>query len=207
MSNHPEAGESIQSRSQHENRTSRLIKESRVLLLRLRGRNPINDFERVPIDAILPGPIRRRLHIPKSLPHGTVALEPAPERNLPHPIPLPHPPLCLNVGKFIPNRTGRGVAKSVEGHPRGLNVHGQQLQVLLELINHGPPTGMDTEVLESQLEVGNVGLDLGVEQLLGDKGGKEEELLADRKDKGAEGGDVGASRDTAGNGPSKIFDS
>lgn len=39
---------------------------------------------------------------PDALPHSAVALEPRTETNHPHPVALPHPPLGLNVCKFVP---------------------------------------------------------------------------------------------------------
>lgn len=66
-----------------------------------------------------------------------------------------------------------------------------ELQILLKLVQHGSPSGVDAEVLESELEVGNVRLDLHLEDFAGHEGGEEEELLRHGEDEGAEGGDVG----------------
>ena len=83
------------------------------------------------MDAILPWTIWRGLHIAKRLPHSTIALEATPEGNLPNPVALPHPPLCLSVSKLIPDGAGGRVAKPVQGHPGSLHMVWPELQILL----------------------------------------------------------------------------
>lgn len=66
-----------------------------------------------------------------------------------------------------------------------------ELEVLLQFINDCTATSVDAEVIKCKLEVRYIRLDFGIEELLGNKSGEEEELLADREDERAKGGDVG----------------
>ena len=166
-----------------------------VLLLRVVvGGEAVDELHRVAVNAILPGALRRRLDVAESVPDGAVALEPAAERDLPDAVASADPALGLHVGELVPDGAARRVAEAVERHARGLDVDRLQLEVLLQLVDHGAATGVDAEVLERELEVRDVGLDLGVEELLGDERGEEEELLAEGQDERAERGDVGLER-------------
>ncbi|PON78597.1 hypothetical protein PanWU01x14_018550 [Parasponia andersonii] len=144
----------------------------------------------VPVNAVGPRPIRGRFDGPITLPNSAVALKPTPERNLPNPVPFLHPPLGLDVAQLVPERGRRRVAEAVQRHPGGLAVLRRQLQVLLQLIDHGPPASVDAEVLERLLEVRDVRLPLGVEYLPPDQRHQEEELLRRWQDQGADRGDV-----------------
>lgn len=62
---------------------------------------------------------------------------------------------------------GRGnVAPAEQSVLAGLNVLGAQLQLLLNFRNDAGTAGVDAEVLEGQLEVGDVGTHLALEYLL-----------------------------------------
>ncbi|CAL4909597.1 unnamed protein product [Urochloa decumbens] len=165
-----------------------------LLLLRLVCGDAVDELHRVAVNAVLPRAVGRRLDVPQSVPDGAVALEAAAEGDLPDAVAAAHAALGLHVGELVPDGAARGVAEPVERHPGRLHVRRAQLQVLLELVDHGAPAGVDAEVLERQLEVRDVRLDLGVEQLLGDERGEEEELLADGQDERAQRRDVGLER-------------
>lgn len=75
----------------------------------------------------------------------------------------------------------------------------RELEVLFQFINDCTATSVDAEVIKCKLEVRYIRLDFGIEELLGNKSGKEEELLTDRENKRAKGGDVGLEG-TAGDG-------
>ncbi|CAA6671253.1 unnamed protein product [Spirodela intermedia] len=55
----------------------------------------------VPIDAVTPRVVWRRLNSLESLPDGTVALKPTPKCNLPDAVSPPHPPLSLHVRQLL----------------------------------------------------------------------------------------------------------
>ncbi|KAL8151655.1 hypothetical protein V2J09_021463 [Rumex salicifolius] len=74
----------------------------------------------------------------------------------------------------------------MERHPRRLHMLLRQLQVLLELLDNRPPASMDTEMLKCELEVRDVRLDLGIEQLLANEGDQKQQLLAHREDEWAQ---------------------
>ncbi|KAF4366511.1 hypothetical protein F8388_003749 [Cannabis sativa] len=90
---------------------------------------------------------------PEGFPNGTVTFETRPESDLPDPIAPGNPTLCLCVGQFVPERATGRVPKSVECHPRGFHVPLTELHVLLQLVQYGPPAGVNAEMLESQLEI------------------------------------------------------
>ena len=56
----------------------------------------------IPINAVSPRPVGRRFDSAVAFPDGAVTLESAPERYLPNPIALLHPPFGLDVTHFIP---------------------------------------------------------------------------------------------------------
>jgi len=128
--------------------------------------------------------------VSESFPHRTVTLKATPERNLPHSVPLSHPPLRLRVSQLVPNRTRRGVPEPVQRHPGSLHVQRQKLQILLQLINNGPSTGVNAEMVKRELEIRDVRLHLRVEKLFHDKCEKEKKLLAYRQNKGTQSGYV-----------------
>ena len=57
----------------------------------------------------------------------------------------------------------------------------RQLEILLELVDHRPPSSVDAEVLERLFEVRNVGFHSRVKDFSSDEGEKKEELLRSRK--------------------------
>ena len=103
-------------------------------------------------------PVWQEGHSLQGLPDGAVALETRPEGDLPHPVPLPHPPLRLRVRQLVPQGAARRVAEAVQRHPRRLHVPLTELEILLQLVQHRPPTRVDAEMLERQLEVRDVWL-------------------------------------------------
>ena len=50
-----------------------------------------------------------RVDIAQRPPDGAVALEARAKSNLPHPVALPHPSLCLDVGQHIPAGTAQAL--------------------------------------------------------------------------------------------------
>ncbi|GMP21714.1 hypothetical protein CsSME_00000034 [Camellia sinensis var. sinensis] len=50
----------------------------------------------------------------------------------------PHPPFGLCITQFIPDRTRRSVPKSMQSHPRRLNMLRRKLQIFLQFINKRP---------------------------------------------------------------------
>ena len=66
-----------------------------------------------------------------------------------------------------------------------------QFQALLQFVQHRSPTGVDAEVLESQLEVWDIGFDVHPEELPCEERAEEEELLRHRENQRSESGDVG----------------
>jgi len=128
---------------------------------------------RVAINAITPRAIKGCLNGSIALPNSTVALEPTSERNLPNPITFLHSPLGLNVVQFVPKRGRRGVPEAVQGHSGSLNMLRRKLEVLLQLVDHSTPTGVDAEVLKGLFEVRDVRLPSGVEDFPSDKHEKE----------------------------------
>jgi hypothetical protein len=154
----------------------------------------VDELHRVAVNAVLPGAVGRRLDVAQGVPHGAVALEPAAEGDLPDAVAAADAALGLHVGELVPDGAAGGVAEAVERHPGRLHVGRAQLQVLLQLVDDGAPARVDAEVLERQLEVRDVGLRLGAEQLLGDERGEEEELLADGQHERAQRRDVGLER-------------
>ncbi|KAK8457216.1 hypothetical protein SEVIR_3G144625v4 [Setaria viridis] len=165
-----------------------------MLLLRLMCGDAVDELHRVAINAVVPRAVGRRLDIPQGVPDGAVTLEAAAERDLPDAVAAADAALGLHVGELVPDGAARRIAEPVERHPGRLHVRRAQLQVLLELVDHGAPACVDAEVLERQLEVWDVGLDLGVEQLLGDEGREEEKLLAHGQDERAQRRDVRLER-------------
>ncbi|CAA7397161.1 unnamed protein product [Spirodela intermedia] len=136
-------------------------------------------------------PLFGGVHGPEGPPDGAVALEAGAEGDLPGSVPLLDPPFALGVGQLVPEGAARGVPEAVERHARRLQVPVRQVQVLLDLVQHGTPSGVDAEVLEGQLEVRDVGLDLHLEELLPHQGREEEQLLGHGEDEGAQRGDIG----------------
>lgn len=67
----------------------------------------------------------------------------------------------------------------------------RQLEVFLQFVDYRPSPCVDAEVLKRLLEVGNVGLPLGVEDFPADEREKEEELLGGRQHEGSDGGYIG----------------
>jgi hypothetical protein len=132
------------------------------------------------------------VHRPERLPDGAVALEPGAECDLPDPVALPDPALGLAVGELVPERAAGGVAEAAERHPGRLHVPGAELEAALELVQHAAAAGVDAEVVEGELEVGEVGADVGAEDAVEDDGGEEAELLGHGEDERAQRGDVGA---------------
>lgn len=75
-------------------------------------------------------------------------------------------------------------------HPRRLHGAWSKFEALLELVQHCVAAGVDAEVLDRQLEVGDVAPDLELEDVPQDHGGQEEELLRDGEDQRPQRGDV-----------------
>jgi len=165
-----------------------------LLLRRLVCGEAVDELHRVAVNAVVPRAVGRRLDVPQRVPDGAVALEPAAEGDLPDAVAAADAALGLHVGQLVPDGAARRVAEPVQRHPGRLHVRRAQLQVLLELVDHGAPAGVDAEVLERQLEVRDVGLDLGVEQLLHHERREEEELLAHRQHERAQRRDVRLER-------------
>ncbi|RRT43835.1 hypothetical protein BHE74_00031587 [Ensete ventricosum] len=151
---------------------------------------------RIPVDAVEPGAPVRPPDSRCRLPHRAAALEPGPERDLPHPVATTHSAFGFQVRKLIPDAAARRVAEAVEGGKGGLHVAVFEPQIVLKRVQHRLARGVDAQVLEGELVVGDVRLGAsGVGGLLGEevtiqKGGEEEELLGEREDEGGEGGDV-----------------
>jgi hypothetical protein len=68
--------------------------------------------------------------------------------------------VVVDVFKLVPDRRGTGISVVVESHSRGLCVVFFEFEVFLDSINDSTSTGMDTEVINTTLEVGLVRLDL-----------------------------------------------
>jgi hypothetical protein len=83
--------------------------------------------------------------------------KPRPERDLPRAVSAPHPALGLRVSELVPERAAGGVAPPVQRHQGRLHVPGAELEVLLDGVQHGAAAGVDAEVVERHLEVGDVG--------------------------------------------------
>ncbi|KAK6938827.1 hypothetical protein RJ641_032335 [Dillenia turbinata] len=139
---------------------------------------------------VFPGAIMGWLYIPERLPHRTITLETASKSNLPHAVSSTHPTLCLRIGQLIPNRARRGIPKPMKGHPRRLHMNWPQLQILLQLINHSPATGMNTEMIKSQLEIRDIRLHILIEQLLKQKGSEEKKLFTNWENKRTQRSDI-----------------
>jgi hypothetical protein len=150
----------------------------------------LGNMNRVSINAISPRPIGWCLYASVALPHCTVTLEAAPKSYLPNPIPLLHPPLCLNIPKLVPQRRRRRVPEPVQRHPGSLHVLRRELEVLLQLVDDGPAAGVDTEVLEGLLEVGDIRLPFVAKDFSANEGEEEKDLLRSRKNKRPNGCDV-----------------
>jgi hypothetical protein len=85
--------------------------------------------------------------------------------------------LGLHVCELVLDGAARRVVKPVEHHPGCLHVQRLQVKVLLQLVDHGVTADVDAKVLECQFEeLQDVRLDLGFEELLGDKCYEEEQL-------------------------------
>ncbi|THU53233.1 hypothetical protein C4D60_Mb10t12270 [Musa balbisiana] len=72
----------------------------------------IRDVNRVAVDAVGPGAIDQGLDGAQAFPHRAIALEPAAEADLPHPVAAPHPPLGFNVAELVPEGAAGGVAEA-----------------------------------------------------------------------------------------------
>ncbi|KAK6946253.1 hypothetical protein RJ641_013797, partial [Dillenia turbinata] len=83
----------------------------------------IHNWHRIPINAILPRTLRRRLDIAECLPNSSITLQSTPKSNLPYPVTLSHSHLSLNC------------------------------QVLLKLIYNSSTTCMNAKVIERKLEI------------------------------------------------------
>ena len=70
----------------------------------------------------------------------------------------------------------------------------REVQILLDLVQDGSAPGVDTEMVERELEIRDVGLHLHVEELAGDESGEEEDLLGQGQHQGPKSGDVGFQR-------------
>ena len=71
-------------------------------------------------------------------------------------------PKCCSCA---PDGGGGHVAIAEKHSPRWLHHLRREVELLLNLINHGAPTRVDAYLVERQLEVGDVGLDFLVHQL------------------------------------------
>lgn len=71
------------------------------------------DVDGVAVDAVCPRPVDGRLDAAYALPDCTVALEPAPEPDLPDAVPPPHPPLRLDVVELVPTHSNTQENKNV----------------------------------------------------------------------------------------------
>uniref|UniRef100_A0ACD5U053 Uncharacterized protein n=1 Tax=Avena sativa TaxID=4498 RepID=A0ACD5U053_AVESA len=165
-----------------------------MLLLLPVGGEAVDELHRVAVDAVVPWGVGGRLDVAQGMPDRAVALEAAAKGDLPDAVAAADAALGFHVGELVPDGAARRVAEPVQSHPGRLHVHRLQLQVLLQLVDHGAPAGVDAEVLERQLEVRNVRLHLGVEQLLGHQRGEEEQLLAEGEDERTQRGDVRLER-------------
>ena len=123
-----------------------------------------------------------RIDGPQSPPHSTVALKPWPKCNLPSPITFLDPPLGFSVGQLIPQGTARSVSKPIQCHPWGLHVPIRELKILLQLIQHCPPSSMNAKVLKGQFKIWNVWLYLHLEHFPSHQGCKEKKLFWHGKD-------------------------
>lgn len=146
------------------------------------------------MDAIRPRTMPRRLHIAQGFPHRAIALKPAPERDLPNPIPLLHPPFRLRVPQLVPNRARRSIPKPMQSHPRGLHVLLRELQILLQFIDHRPPSRVYAEMLKRQLKIRYIRLHFRIQQLPPYKRREEKELLAYWQHQRAHRRDIGFQR-------------
>ena len=110
---------------------------------------------------------------------------------MPNAVSLLHPLLRFQISQLIPDAAAGGVAESAQRHAGRLDVGVAQPQVALQLVEDGLASGVDAEVLEGELVVGDVGLSrrlLGAgmaEEVAPEKGGEEEELLGEREDERA----------------------
>ncbi|KAK6915621.1 hypothetical protein RJ641_020738, partial [Dillenia turbinata] len=100
---------------------------------------------RVLMDPIRPGiGVIHWFELGNALPDSTVALKTTPKCQLPNSVSLLQPALCLKIAQTIPDRGRRGVTKPIE-----------QLQVLLDTLNHRFASCMDAEMLKGFSEVWN----------------------------------------------------
>jgi len=73
-------------------------------------------------------------------------------------------------------------------------VPSREIEILLELVEHGAAAGVDAEVLARELEIRDVGLHFEIEAFARDEVDEEEQLLREREDERPERGDVGFER-------------
>ena len=117
------------------------------------------------------------------LPARRVALEAAAEPELPDAVALLDAAAVLDVGKDVPRRGGRGVAKPRERLLGGRGQLGGEAQRGLELVDDAAAARVQQKVLEGLLEVRHVRLVArGLEELP-----PGEDLGAERRDVGLEG--------------------
>jgi hypothetical protein len=165
-----------------------------VELARRSQLDDLRDVDGVAVDAVVPGPVGGCLDGAEALPDGAVALEPAAEADLPDAVTSVHAALGLDVGELVPERAAGRVAEPVQRHAGRLHVPRRQLQVLLQLVDHGAAAGVDAEVLERQLEVRDVGLPALVDELAPHQPEEEEQLLRHGQHQRADRRDVGLER-------------
>ncbi|MFS7932006.1 hypothetical protein Hanom_Chr04g00362671 [Helianthus anomalus] len=91
-------------------------------------------------------------------PHRTVTLKTRPKSNLPYTVPFQNPPLSFGIRQLVPQRTTRRVPEPVQRHPRRLQMPLRQIQILLNLIQHCPPTGMNAKMLKRKFKIRNIRL-------------------------------------------------
>ena len=117
------------------------------------------------MNTILPWIIRRGFHIPERFPDGAITLESASECDFPNPISFLDSSFGFGVCQFVPDRAGGRVSESVKSHSVSFDVVREKLEVLLELVDDSAAAGVDAEMVEGELEIGDVGFDFGVEEL------------------------------------------
>ncbi|KAL4340079.1 hypothetical protein GQ457_08G003740 [Hibiscus cannabinus] len=120
---------------------------------------PNSSSHRVSINAIKPWIIPGRLpHTAHRTPNHAVAFKPRTERHLPDPVISFDPFLGFQIRQFIPYAAARRVAEPVQRHPRGFHVAVAELQVLLQLVQHGLARCVHAEVFERELVVRDIWL-------------------------------------------------
>ncbi|GER46908.1 histone H2A, partial [Striga asiatica] len=126
-----------------------------------------------------------RLYRSQGFPNSTVALKSRTKRNLPCPVPSLHPPFRFHIRQLIPKRTARRITKPIQSHPRRLHMPFRKLQILLQLIQHSPPTRMYTKMLKRKFKIRYVRLHLLFKHLSPNQSRQEQKLLGHRQDKRA----------------------